>query len=95
MARKKSIQIRLDEKLKKRAEQVFAAIGIDTPTAIRIFFTKVVTNGGIPFILSQNEDHYADEQIAYLDRLADEARAGKNLSPAFDSADDLIASLRS
>lgn len=53
---KKSIQIRLDEKLKKRVEQIFEAVGIDTPTAVRSFFTSVVEFGGIPFMLVSRKD---------------------------------------
>lgn len=51
----KNIQVRLDEKLKREVEEIFAKIGIDTPTAIRMFFLKVVEVGGIPFSLTVNE----------------------------------------
>lgn len=92
---RRSIQVRLDGQLKDRAEKVFAAIGIDTPTAIRIFFMKVADVGGIPFPLVQDEERLSKEQIAAIDRLAREAKAGKNLSPAYNSAEDLIRALRS
>ena len=91
----KSIQIRLDENLKKQAEQVFAAVGIDTPTAIRIFFTKVAAVGGIPFTLSSPEDNYSSGQLAAIDQLAAQAKTGKGLSRAFDSAEALIKDLHS
>lgn len=96
MARK-SIQVRLDEKLKKRAEALFASLGLDLPTAIRMFFVKAVMKGGIPFDLlqEQKEDHYSKEQLRRIDESYEESLDPKNLSPAFTSADDLIASLRS
>lgn len=87
---KKNIQVRLDEKLKRKAEKVFQEIGMDTPTAVRVFFTKVVDVGGIPFLLNNEEDHYTPEQISAMDRLAAKARLGKNLSPAFASMDEAL-----
>ncbi len=46
-----TIQVRLDAKLKRKVEKVFEDIGIDTPTAVRIFLTKVASSRGIPFEL--------------------------------------------
>ena len=92
----KSIQVRLDEKLKKRVEKVFASIGVDVPTAVRMFFMKVAATGEIPFSLqAHEEDRYSPEQIAALDRLAAEAKKGRGLSRAFSSAEELIEDLRS
>lgn len=92
----KSIQVRIDEKLKKQAEELFASLGLDLPTAIRIYFVQAVLTGGIPFaVTEQREERYTKRQLAYIAKLADEAREGKNLSPAFTSADELIKALRS
>ena len=46
-----TINIRVDEKLKKDAEQVFEELGLSTTTAMTIFLKAVVRNGGIPFSL--------------------------------------------
>lgn len=94
MARK-NLQIRLDEKLKRRAEEIFKRIGIDTPTAVRIFFTKVTDVGGIPFFLQSPDDGYTPRQIAAMDRLAAKAKKRKDVSAAFATAEDLLADLRS
>lgn len=91
---KKNIQIRLDEELKRKAEHVFKKIGIDSPTAVRIFFLKVVDSGGIPFPL-QLEDAYSPKQLAAIDRLARKAKQGKGLSRTFSSVDDLLDDLHS
>ena len=47
----KAIQIRVDTKLKKDAEVIFDDLGLDTPTAIRLFLKKVVVSKSIPFEL--------------------------------------------
>lgn len=46
-----AIQIRVDQKLKKEADLIFEDLGLDTPTAIRLFLKKVVTSRSIPFEL--------------------------------------------
>src|SRR4051812_12348157 len=86
----RNLQVRLDEKLQRRAEKVFKKIGIDTPTAIRVFFTKVADSGGIPFLLQSDDDGYTPKQIAALDLLAAEVRKEKKLSPAFSSMDEAL-----
>lgn len=86
----KNLQVRVDEKLQRRAERVFKKIGIDTPTAIRVFFSKVADIGGIPFLLQSDEDSYTPQQIAAMDYLAVEAKKGKKLSPSFSSIDDAL-----
>ena len=45
------MQIRIDPKLKKAADKVFEDIGLDAPTAVRMFFRRVVKTRSIPFQL--------------------------------------------
>ena len=47
------IQVRLDEELKKDADALFADLGFDTPTAIRIFLKRAVKQQGMPFAVGQ------------------------------------------
>jgi DNA-damage-inducible protein J len=91
----KNLQVRLDENLRRRAEKVFKKIGMDTPTAIRVFFTKVADVGGIPFALQTNEDSYTPEQMRKIERMAARARKGKGISKGFSSVEELIKDLQS
>jgi addiction module RelB/DinJ family antitoxin len=59
---KSSVQVRLDEDLKKDAETVFENIGVDTPTAIRMFFKKVVATRSIPFALEESPYTFTKEE---------------------------------
>ena len=43
------MQIRIDTNLKKEATELFEDLGLDLPTAIRIFLKKAVKVKGIPF----------------------------------------------
>ncbi|NOS66831.1 MAG: type II toxin-antitoxin system RelB/DinJ family antitoxin [Candidatus Peribacteraceae bacterium] len=91
----KNLQVRLDDRLKKRAENVFKKIGIDAPTAIRIFFIKVADMGGIPFLLQSPDGEYTPKQITAIDAAAAKAKRGKGLSRAFSSVEELLDDLHS
>lgn len=58
-----AIQVRVDKKLKKAADLIFEDLGIDTPTAIRLFLKKVVTSRSIPFALksSRTENGFTED----------------------------------
>ena len=45
------VRARIDENVKKNAEEIFGEIGITTSQAINIFFKKVISERGIPFEL--------------------------------------------
>ena len=47
------LQVRVDEELKNEAAELFENLGIDIPTAIRIFFKRAVAEKGIPFELRE------------------------------------------
>ena len=90
----KNLQVRIDAHLRQRAEKVFKKIGIDTPTAIRVFFAKVADIGGIPFLLQSSEDAYTPQQLRQIDRLAAQVKRGKGVSEPFSSVDDLLRDIR-
>jgi len=63
----KTIQVRVDDKLKATADSLFESLGLDTSTAVRIFLIAAIEKGGIPFDVAHRFDHDADirEAIAY------------------------------
>jgi len=50
------IQVRVDENLKKEVTEIYDALGIDMPTAIRMFLKKSKMVRGIPFDTTLPED---------------------------------------
>ena len=90
----KNIQLRLDEGLKKKAERVLDEIGLDMPTALRLFLTKLVKTRSIPFSVSADDDNFTSAQIKEILAAREEVRDSKNWIGSFDNAEDLIASLR-
>ena len=45
----KTIQLRVDDYIKETADDLFASLGLDTSTAIRVFLVKAIQAGGLPF----------------------------------------------
>ena len=78
MATKSSVQVRLDETLKKDAEMVFDNLGVDIPTAIRIFFKKVVATRSIPFSLEESPYSFTKEEESEILRAVEESRDPAN-----------------
>jgi len=44
-----TLQMRVDDDLKKKSDDLFQSLGMDTSTAIRIFLTFAIEHNGIPF----------------------------------------------
>lgn len=55
------IQLRVDEKLKVEASDIFEKLGLDLSTAIRIFLTRSVEEKGIPFAMKLDNERYKAE----------------------------------
>lgn len=51
MARDGMIQVRVDMKLKKEADELFNDLGLDTASAVRLFLKQAVLNEGLPFAI--------------------------------------------
>lgn len=62
-----TLQVRVDDLLKAKADSLFSSLGLDTSTAIRIFLSSSVENNGIPFRVGHSND-YSLEQAVYDSR---------------------------
>lgn len=61
-----TLQIRLDNQLKKDAERFFAAAGLDTTTAVRMFLRQVLIRQAIPFDIVGDDPFYAAANLKVL-----------------------------
>ena len=57
----KTLQVRIPEQLRADADSVLADIGLDLPTAVRLYLNKIVQTRSIPFSLEASSIHI--EQI--------------------------------
>ena len=48
----KTLQVRVEESLRSEADDVLREMGLDVPSAVRLFLTKVVQTRSIPFELT-------------------------------------------
>lgn len=88
-----TIQVRVDDDLKSKADALFKELGTDTISAIRMFLTQAVAYDGIPFeINNKTKEMKIMTEDEFLDRLASsrvQSREGKVID-----ADIAIDSIR-
>ena len=89
-----TIQLRVDDDLKMKSDNLFRDLGTDTTTAIRMFLTKAVSVNGFPFeVRKTTANPYVtlneDEILKKLE--ASRTHAGKG---CVRDADDVIADMR-
>lgn len=87
------LQIRIDRALKEAADEVFAEIGLDATTAVRLFFTKVAKTRSIPFRLCA-EPEFTPEAEARILQAWEESKDPGNLSRPYESVHDMFQDLR-
>lgn len=87
------LQIRLDRNLKEAADDVFADLGLDAATAVRLFFTKVAKTRSIPFRLKA-EPEFSPEAEARILQAWEESKDPKNLVGPFDNMNDFISFMK-
>ena len=72
------ISLRVDDDVKRGAEQTFDDIGLSMSTAINIFLKKVARERRIPFELSA-DPFYSESNMAHLRRGVAALNAGKGV----------------
>jgi DNA-damage-inducible protein J len=82
-----TIQLRVDDNLKEKADSLFGSLGLDTSTAIRMFMSVAVEYDGIPFAVKHRRPN------AELREAMEDARLRRNLIGPFDTVDDMMKSL--
>ena len=85
MSKSVNINIRVDSELKRKAEAVYAELGMNLSTALNVFLRASVRSNGMPFDLRLNADVREYEH----ERRADYEPGCNGLSRVFDGADTL------
>ena len=58
----KTIQVRLDDQMKTDVDALFDSLGLDTSTAVRMFFKAALERNGFPFAIQRRRDEDDIEQ---------------------------------
>jgi len=82
-----TLQIRIDDTLKKDADSLFASLGLDTTTAVRIFLNAAVENAGIPFSVQHRALPVSLQEAIY------DTRHRQNLHGPFNTAEEAVSSM--
>lgn len=67
MAQNSLIQVRVEDELKQQADMLFTKLGMDTPTAVRLFLKQSIMRHGIPFPVTTPDDFYNDFNMKSLE----------------------------
>lgn len=85
------LNVKVDPQLKKEAQEAAKAIGLPISTVVAAGLREFVRTRSITI---SDEPRLKPEVEAELLQISKDIRAGRNLSPTFDSADDAIAWLK-
>ena len=67
------LQIRIEEDLKKQVSDLFESLGMDIPTAVRIFFKRALVENGIPFEVKGTPTYKGNDLLYYLNEAQKQA----------------------
>ena len=88
-----TIQIRVEDELKRKSDALFKDLGTDTTTAIRIFLTQSIATNGFPFEIKRQAVSNPYTPSTEKELLAKLKKSGEQ--EKFRDADDVISDMRS
>lgn len=83
-----NLHIRLPAKLKREAEQVLSDLGLDTSSAIRLFYTQVALNQTLPFTLPSLRKASPKTRKIVAEAMEEDSSLGR-----FDDAESALKAL--
>jgi len=82
------VQVRVEPALKQKADALFRNIGLDTTTAVRLFFTQSILRGNIPFEITANNSNAATPRKGWAKAFSKAKKKEQLLIPGtIDNAD--------
>jgi len=85
------IQVRVDQRTKQDADALFTDLGMDTPTAIRVFLRQAIEGHGFPFEIRQQPRYNTATESAIAE--GDAIAEGRLSAPTYSSWSDSEVSL--
>ena len=72
------VNIRIDDDLKTRADNIFDELGLNMTTAFTMFIRQTIRQGGIPFeVTTRTDPFYSTENMSKLRKSIQKAEEGK------------------
>lgn len=88
---KTTINIKADTELKEKAQQTARELGMPLSTIINAYLSQFVRTKEVHFSIEGELKPAVKRRLARIEK---DVRAGKNLSPAFHSAEEMDAYLK-
>ena len=83
MKTRSTVQVRIDDETRERAAALFDRIGLDIPTAIRMFLKLSLEANGLPFqpqIPPRDENGFSIYDVKRIESARKQLDAGKGIS---------------
>lgn len=87
MAKTDTLHIRIEPRVKQKAEETLNDLGLSITEAINVFLNQVILNEGIPFEIKK--PRFNRETIQAIE----DTKNGKNLSETFNSVEEMFEEL--
>jgi DNA-damage-inducible protein J len=83
-----NIQVMVDQSLKVDAERLFSDIGLDLPTAIRLFLKQSLLKNRIPFPV-ERDPFYSEKNRAALEKSVNQLKAGLAITKSIEELESM------
>jgi len=85
-----TIEVSIDDGTKAELDSLFSGLGLDTPTAVMMFFDEALEKNGMPFIPKRGGDLKPN---AELREAMEDVKHWRNLHGPFANAEDALRSM--
>ena len=79
-----NLNVRVDENIKKNAEELLEDLGMNLSTAINVFLRQLIRANGFPFEIKADRPN--PETLAVMD----DVKNGRNIQGTFDTVEELM-----
>lgn len=87
-----NVSFRMDDVLKKQAEELFSDLGLNLTTAFTIFVKQAIREQGIPFEITRNTPNTETlEAIKEVEKMKENPAIGKSYTDIDEMMEDLLA----
>lgn len=88
------VQIRVDEQLKQNVTNIYEELGMDLPTAIRIFLKRSVQEKGIPFGMKLTDIQSDNKAVSAMQRMSQAAEENGTADMSLEEINEEIQAVR-
>jgi len=90
----KNLQIPLDEQFIADVDSLFDRLGLDTSTAVRLFFKAALEQNGLPFVMQQKQEQDDFDRLRpEYKQAVEDTRLQRNLIGPFKTAEEAVAAM--